>query len=129
MKRTILAACLVVGLGVPGCGPLRSMVSLAQVMAAAPQGYAARFATDGTVLAVRLEQPGMWDLVLHDPEVGDGAVVIVTGVVSGGGRGPVTHCWDMRSAPADWAAHVVYREPDGSLRPIQLDAIDHLTCD
>lgn len=126
MKPALILSACVLALG---CGPLRSMVALAHVTAAAPEGYAARFVTDGSVLALRFVQPGMWDLVPYEPEVESGAVVMVTGVVSGGGRGSVTRCWDMRHAPADWHAHVVYREPDGTLRPVEVEVVDRLDCD
>lgn len=76
--------------------------------------------SDGNILAIALHQLGGANLVLYDPLLENGMVVVTAGVVSGGAEHEHVDCFDVGrlSAGADWHAHVAWREPGGAVVPV-----------
>src|SRR5262245_11922333 len=74
----------------------------------------AQFHVSGRTLIVTSTDPMGGTLVLYDPYVEDGRVVLTAGIASGGG-GERTRCFELR---AKWPSRLAWRERDGSLARI-----------
>lgn len=116
-RIALVAVALLVLEGAPGCGPYRaSTVDLSYMRAQ----RRATFFVDGTTVVVRTEDEMGLTVVVFDPSLDGGRVVLNAGVASAGGPGPHVQCVDVAplAPPADWADHLAWREPDGTLSPI-----------
>jgi hypothetical protein len=114
MRVVLLAIVLA---SAPSCGPIRSStIGLSSMR----EERHATFLVDGATIIVRTEDPMGLVVVIFDPSIDEGRVVLNAGMTSSGGPGPHVQCVDVASLapPTDWADRLAWREPDGTLVPI-----------